>query len=59
MAMTAKGEQIHAFWKCMVAVYVVLGKMSRGRAETKAYNELVAMYGEETLRKELEIPNID
>ena len=57
--MTAKGEQIHALWKCMVALYVVLGKMTRGRAETKAYNELVAMYGEETLIKELEIPNTD
>ena len=53
--MTEKGKQIHAFWKCMVAVYVVLGKMTRGRAETKAYNELVAMYGEETLKKEFEI----
>ena len=57
--MTAEGEKIHALWKCMVALYVVLGKMTRGRAETKAYNELVAMYGEETLIKELEIPNAD
>lgn len=59
MAMTEKGEQIRAFWQCMVAVYVVLGKMTRGKAEKKAYNELVAMYGEETLIKELEIPNTD
>ena len=54
--MTQKGEQIHAFWLCMVAVGVVLGKKTRKKAEQEAYQELLTLYDEETIIRELEIP---
>lgn len=57
--MTEEGKKIHAFWICLVAVHHVLGKMSRKKAEKMAYDKLVELYGEETLIKELEIPNAD
>lgn len=53
--MTEEGKKMHAFWYVSVAMYVVLGKMKRGAAEKKATNDLVELYGEEKVKKELEI----
>lgn len=53
--MTKEGEKIHAFWYCLVAVKVVLGKMPKAKAEREAYNVIVEKYGEDTLRKEFEL----
>ena len=53
--MTKEGEKIHAFWYCLVAVKVVLGKMPRAKAEREAYDVIVKRYGEEKLRKEFEL----
>lgn len=56
--MTERGQSIHALWLCLVAVYVVLGKMTRKRAEEKAYKDIVEKFGEETLAKEIGIDEI-
>lgn len=53
--MTELGEKIHAFWYCLVAVKVVLGKMPKAEAECEAYDVIVERYGEERLRKEFEL----
>jgi hypothetical protein len=53
--MTKEGEKIHAFWYCLVAMKVVLGKMSKAKAEREAYDFIVEKYGEERLRKEFEL----
>ena len=53
--MTEKGEQIHAFWHTLVAMNVVLGGMTRRKAEKEAYKVIEEEYGEETLIKEFEI----
>ena len=53
--MTKEGEKIHAFWYCLVAIKVVMGKMTRAKAEREAYIVIVEKYGEETLRKEFEL----
>lgn len=53
--MTEKGEQIHAFWYALVAIFVVLGKMTRKRAEKEAYKKIVEEFGEDTLMKEFEL----
>lgn len=44
-------EKIHAFFTALTAVHVVCGKMTRHKAEKKAYNHLVDMYGEEYLEE--------
>ena len=53
-------DEIHAFWTALVAVNVVLCKMSRAKAEREAYEEVLELYGEETLLEvfgeELPIP---
>jgi len=56
--MTEKGKQMHAFWYACVAIHVVLGKMTRKKAEEKAYKELLELYDEETIKKELEIDKL-
>lgn len=56
--MTEKGKQMHAFWHATVAIYVVLGKMTRKKAEEKAYKDLLELYDEETIKKELEIDKL-
>ena len=56
--MTEKGKQMHAFWYVCVAMYVVLGKMTRKKAEEKAYKDLLELYDEETIKKELEIDEL-
>jgi len=53
--MTDKGEKIHAYWYAMVAIFVVLKKMTRKRAEREAYKIIVEQYGEDTLMKEFEL----
>ena len=55
--MTEKGAKIHALWICLTALYCVSGKMTRRKAERKAYRDIVEQYGEETLKREFEIPN--
>lgn len=39
----------------MVALFVVLGKMTRKRAEKEAYKKIVEQFGEDTLMKEFEL----
>lgn len=56
--MTERGKSIHAFYTCLVAIHVVMGKMTRKRAEKLAYKTVVEKFGEETLIKELEIDEI-
>ncbi len=53
--MTEKGEKIHAYWYCLVALNVVLCKKNRKQAEKEAYDILVEQYGEDTLKKEFEL----
>ena len=53
--MTDKGEKIHAYWHVMVAMFVVLEKMTRKLAEREAYKIIVEQYGEDTLMKEFEL----
>lgn len=53
--MTEEGKKIHAFWYCLVALNVCLNKMTQSKAEKDAYKMIVEKYGEEKLRKELEI----
>ena len=53
--MTEEGKKIHAFWYALVAIHHVLGKMSVAKAEKKAYDRIVELYGEEKLRKEFEL----
>jgi len=51
-AMTEKGKTIHAYWCALTAIFVVIGKMTRKKAEKEAYKMIVDRYGEETLVKE-------
>lgn len=53
--MTDKGKEIHAFWYGMVAMFVVLGKMTRKKAQKEAYKIIEEEYGEDTLKKEFEL----
>lgn len=53
--MTKEGEKIHAYWHALVALFVVLGKMTRKRAEKEAYKKIVEQFGEDTLMKEFEL----
>ncbi len=50
--MTKEGEKIHAYWYAMVALFVVLGKMTRNRAMKEAYKLIAEEFGEDTLMKE-------
>lgn len=49
--MKAEKEKIHAFFTALTAVHVVCGKMTRHKAEKKAYKHLVDTYGEEYLEE--------
>jgi hypothetical protein len=53
--MTKEGEKIHAYWYAMVALFVVLGKMTRNRAMKEAYKLIAEEFGEDTLMKEFEL----
>ena len=53
--MTKEGEKIHAYWYAMVAIFVVLGKMTRNRAMKEAYKLIAEEFGEDTLMKEFEL----
>ncbi|MBQ9660727.1 MAG: hypothetical protein IJV37_05625 [Bacteroidales bacterium] len=53
--MTKTGEEIHALWYVLTAIFVAIGGVSKAKAERKALEEIVKIYGENTLRKELEI----
>ena len=53
--MTDEGKKIHAYLYALVALFVVLGKMTRKRAEKEAYKKIVEQFGEDTLMKEFEL----
>lgn len=53
--MTDEGKKIHAYWYALVAIFVVLGKMTRKRAEKEAYKKIAEQFGEDTLMKEFEL----
>lgn len=53
--MTKEGEKIHAYWVVLTALYVVMGKMTRAKAQKKALDVITEEYGEETLMKEFEL----
>ena len=53
--MTDEGKKIHAYWYALVALFVVLGEMTRKRAEKEAYKKIVEQFGEDTLMKEFEL----
>ena len=53
--MTKLGEKIHAYWVALTALYVVMGKMTRAKAQKKALDVITEEYGEETLMKEFEL----
>ena len=44
-------DKIHVFFVALTAVNAVCGKMTRNKAERKAYKHLVDMYGEEYLEE--------
>ena len=51
--MTEEGKRIYDYWFVLVAVNVVLGKMSRKKAEREAYKEIVNTYGEDYLKQNI------
>lgn len=56
--MSSEAQEIHAFFRALVAINMVFGKMTRNKAEKNAYKRLVDMYGEKHLedlfKKEIE-----